>query len=209
MHGMYAGPALSAHVFMDSSVGLWVGIQSAGDWVPVMPGFSGLILSRLAPSQWETSLQCNTVSHWRADSRLAPSQWEMSLQCSTISHWRADSRLAPSQWDTSLQCNTVSHWLGATVESTLGSNPGQARGRQLVSSWFKITPLLLCTIYMKQLCKYANKTNHTLLYVCNRKINMHFESGLNGLYQIPTPNHNTISDFLISTKFLKTALCDS
>ena len=28
------------------------------------------------------------VTDCRADSRLAPSQWEMSLQCNAVSHWR-------------------------------------------------------------------------------------------------------------------------
>ena len=61
----------------------------------------------------------------RADSRLAPCQWETSLQSNAVSHWiganldsaRADSGLAPSQWETSLQSNAVSHWLGANLES--------------------------------------------------------------------------------------------
>ena len=57
------------------------------------------------------------------DSRSAPSQWETSLQSNTVSHWLganlADSRSAPSQWETSLQSNAVSHWLGANLESAL------------------------------------------------------------------------------------------
>ena len=63
----------------------------------------------------------------RADSRFAPSQWETALLCNDVSHWlgaslasgRADSRFAPSQWETALLCNDVSHWLGASLESAL------------------------------------------------------------------------------------------
>ena len=60
----------------------------------------------------------------RADSRFAPSQWETVLLCNDVSHWlganlepaQADSRFAPSQWETALLCNDVSHWLGANLE---------------------------------------------------------------------------------------------
>ena len=64
----------------------------------------------------------------RADSRFAPSQWETSLQSNAVSHWlsanlesalNADSRFAPSQWETSLQSNAISHWWGANLESAL------------------------------------------------------------------------------------------
>ena len=59
----------------------------------------------------------------RADSRFAPSQWETTLLCNVVSHWLgatgADSRFAPSQWEMVLLCNDVSHWLGASLESTL------------------------------------------------------------------------------------------
>ena len=53
-----------------------------------------------------------------ADSRFAPSQWETSLQKNTASHWlgaNLESRFAPSQWETSLQSNAASHWLGANL----------------------------------------------------------------------------------------------
>ena len=47
------------------------------------------------PSQWETTLQCNGVSHW--------------LGAYTI---RDNFVYAPSQWETTLHCNGFSHWLG-------------------------------------------------------------------------------------------------
>ena len=65
-----------------------------------MPLFVGL---RFVPSQWETSLQSNAVSHWLG----------ANLESG------ADSRFAPSQWETSLQSNAVSHWLGTNLESAL------------------------------------------------------------------------------------------
>ena len=67
----------------------------------------------------------------RADSRFVPSQRETALQNNAVSHWlganlascdsRADSRFAPSQWKM-LQSNGVSHWLGANIESALESH---------------------------------------------------------------------------------------
>ena len=62
-----------------------------------------------------------------ADSRFAPSQWETALLCNDVSHWLgassksalADSRFAPSQWKAALLCNDVSHWLDASLESAL------------------------------------------------------------------------------------------
>ena len=65
----------------------------------------------------------------RAESRIASSQWETSLQSNAVSHWQganleslesAESRIASNQWETSLQSNAVSHWLGANLESALG-----------------------------------------------------------------------------------------
>ena len=62
----------------------------------------------------------------RADYWLAPSQWDSSLQSNAVTHrlganlkFRADSMLAPSQCEPSLQSNAVSHWLGAYLESAL------------------------------------------------------------------------------------------
>ena len=66
-----------------------------------------------------------TNDHIRADSRLAPSQWETLLQSNAVSHWlgtcleSAWSSLAPSQWERLLRSNILSHWLGANLESAL------------------------------------------------------------------------------------------
>ena len=72
-------------------------------------------VSMFAPSQRETSLQGNTVSHWlganlESAHRFAPSQWETPLQSNAFSHWlganlESASRFVPSQWETSLQSN--------------------------------------------------------------------------------------------------------
>ena len=68
----------------------------------------------------EEGLGDGSLSSWTY-SRLAPSQWETALLCNDVSHWlgRNDSRFAPSQWETALHCNDVSHWLGASLGSTL------------------------------------------------------------------------------------------
>ena len=63
-----------------------------------------------------------TENRHRVNPRLAPSQWETSLQSNAVSHWlganlESDSRLAPSQWERSLQSNATSHWLGTNLES--------------------------------------------------------------------------------------------
>ena len=58
----------------------------------------------------------------QADSMLAPSQWDTALLCNDVSHWLGaslDSGLALSQWETALLCNDVSHWLDASPESAL------------------------------------------------------------------------------------------
>ena len=108
-------------------------------WFPVSLGPAASLSgdrndSRFAPSQWETALLCNNVSHWLGEtaslsgdrdvSRLAPSQWETALLCNDVSHWlgeaaslsgdRDESRFAPSQWEMALLCNYISHWLGAS-----------------------------------------------------------------------------------------------
>ena len=81
----------------------------------IFRGHSGL-------SQWETTLQCNVVSHW-----LSPyPEWAIILLINWgISPWHPFLGLlywqgpfcvcdcAPSQWETTLHCNVVSHWLGA------------------------------------------------------------------------------------------------
>ena len=65
-----------------------------------------------------------------ADSRFALSQWETSLQSNTVSHWLranlesvSNSRFASSQWETSLQSKVVSHWLGENFESAVEMKP--------------------------------------------------------------------------------------
>ena len=68
--------------------------------------------SSYAPSQWETSLHCNNVSHWLG-AYLDRPLLRGSRKC------RVDSRFAPSQWETALLCNDISHWLGASLESAL------------------------------------------------------------------------------------------
>ena len=55
-----------------------------------------------APSQWETMLQCNVVSHWLGTFTKCPH----SISRDHFVH-------ASSQWETTLRCNVVSHWLGA------------------------------------------------------------------------------------------------
>ena len=65
----------------------------------------------------------HTYTHiHRADSRFAPSQWETPLLCNDVSHWlgaNLESRFASSQWETASLCNDVSHWLGASLKSAL------------------------------------------------------------------------------------------
>ena len=62
----------------------------------------------------------NGFSDARAYSRPVPSQWETLLQSNAISHWLvAFPRFVPRQWETPLLCNAVSHWLGANLESAL------------------------------------------------------------------------------------------
>ena len=79
--------------------------------------------SRFAASQWEISLQSNTISHWLganlqsalcngcSHSVVYVSQVKMSL---TTPHW-----FMPSQWEMVFLCNNVSHWLDAIIESAL------------------------------------------------------------------------------------------
>ena len=57
-------------------------------------------------SQWETTLQCNVISHWLA------TYMEWSL-CSDHFVY------ASNQWKTMLQCNVMSNWLAAYTEWSL------------------------------------------------------------------------------------------
>ena len=65
----------------------------------------------------------NVTCAWytgRADSKFAPSQWETALLCNDVSHWLGaslESRFTPSQWEMALLCNDVSHWLGASLDT--------------------------------------------------------------------------------------------
>ena len=61
-------------------------------------------------TKWKISVWCN--QHHRADSRSAPSQWETSLQSNAVSHW-----LGANLESALTLCNDVSHWLGANLES--------------------------------------------------------------------------------------------
>ena len=47
-----------------------------------------------------------------ADSTFAPSQWETALLCNDVSHWRGANL-------ESAQSNAVSHWLGPNLKSAL------------------------------------------------------------------------------------------
>ena len=53
----------------------------------------------------------------------APSQWETTLQCNVVLHWLGactrDFVYAPSQWETTLHCNVVPHWVGAYTKWSL------------------------------------------------------------------------------------------
>ena len=73
---------------------------TCGDW-----GISDRADCRLAPSQWETLLQSNAISHWLG----------ANLESALSELWMDDTRLAPSQWEMPLLCNGVSHWLGASL----------------------------------------------------------------------------------------------
>ena len=53
----------------------------------------------------------------RADTQFVPSQWETTLLCNVVSHWLG------LQWETTLLCNVVSHWLGTSLESPLAERP--------------------------------------------------------------------------------------
>ena len=104
--------------------------------------------SRLAPSQWETSLQCNkhrlpspghkpiispmnltkaddckpiTMNHPHKfwTKRASITEHPWNFSLIEVCRSRADSRFVPSQWETALLCNDVSHWLGANLESAL------------------------------------------------------------------------------------------
>ena len=64
----------------------------------------------------------STRNKHRADSRFVPSQWETVLLCNDVSHWLGaspESRFVFSQWETVLLCNDVSHWLSVSQESAL------------------------------------------------------------------------------------------
>ena len=86
------------HYYVNGALYVFRRIQAQKNGWPVQEvGLIGLDLLQgwFAPSQWETSLLCNDVSHWLG----------------------AKSRFAPSQWETVLLCNDVTHWLGANLES--------------------------------------------------------------------------------------------
>ena len=78
-----------------------------------------------APSQWETTLLCNVVSHWLGAytdwSLLRHSQSKpILLTCRDLPHCSSvHFDYAPSQWETTLQSNVVSHWLGAYTDRFL------------------------------------------------------------------------------------------
>ena len=91
--------------------------------------------SRHVPSQWETSLHCDNVSHWLRpyldwSLSLMPIYWcmvsywclipdkhldEYNIGCTSPWYCKDDSTLAPNQWEVVLQSNAISHWLGATL----------------------------------------------------------------------------------------------
>ena len=84
--------------------------------------------SRYASSQWETSLQCNDVSHWLG----AYLDWSLAFL-----HYidRDRSRYMPSQWETLSQCNDVSHWLGTYLLIPALDHSGKWTD-WLTSSWW-------------------------------------------------------------------------
>ena len=83
-------------------------------------GTSNRAESRFAPSQWETALLCNDVSHWLCTNLEAALfqyeclAWKAHLKSADILT-RADSGVVPNQWETALLCNDVSLWLDSAL----------------------------------------------------------------------------------------------
>ena len=67
------------------------------------------------PSQWETSLQSNAVSHWLG------ANLESTLETMSSFDIRDHFVYAPSQWETMLQCYVVSHWLSTYTKWSLNT----------------------------------------------------------------------------------------
>ena len=66
--------------------------MSSGKWQPFCLGLNVLTVPQAIDNFWY---------HCRADSRLAPSQWETSLQSNAVSHWlgaNLESALHWSEW---------------------------------------------------------------------------------------------------------------
>ena len=70
-------------------------------------------MASLGHNELIVSVQISAIRYWRyrpcstrADSRFAPTQWEMSLQSNTVSHWLgANLESAPStQWPRDMEC---------------------------------------------------------------------------------------------------------
>ena len=53
-------------------------------WAPATDLPLSAIFCLMAETIWHIYM---TIHQYRADSKLAPSQWEMSLQINTVSHW--------------------------------------------------------------------------------------------------------------------------
>ena len=73
--------------------------------------------SMLAPSQWETPLESNDISHWLGANLESALLYNHVVLKADWFSFRADSGFASSQRETALLCNDVSHWLGANLES--------------------------------------------------------------------------------------------
>ena len=99
---------------------------SSAKWRPFCPGGDGVnaSLSHNSAKRVHTYLThfpylWADISNCRDHFVYAPSQWETTLHCNVISHWLGADVYAPSQWKTMLQCNVVSHWLDAYTKWSL------------------------------------------------------------------------------------------
>ena len=62
-----------------------------------------MTMAILLKTDWQTTRQLDIwkwqcTVHFRADSRLAPNQWEMSLQSNAISHWLSTNLESALKW---------------------------------------------------------------------------------------------------------------
>ena len=123
-------------------------------------GHSGIIVSHCSyTSSIKHALQA--VCHWlRADSRLAPSQWEASLQSNAVSHWLGanleSAMLAYDQETAATSAITTRHALKTTncVSFWTGDHIRWSVANQLGTGWGVFGYLLISyyhLIYMHDL----------------------------------------------------------